>query len=87
MNQPSLSHPVLRGASRVPARSGIVPQSIACVTGTVENGAICVDLPIIGKKCINVGLNIANGLSASVCLESIFPPKVCANVLGQQFCL
>lgn len=66
---------------------GIEPQSIACVTGTIENGSICVDLPFLGKKCIDVGLNFVNGLSASVCLESLFPPKVCANVAGSRFCI
>ncbi|WP_147426732.1 hypothetical protein [Trinickia fusca] len=83
MNLPLQSRPVARRERQM----GILPQSVACVHGTVENGAVCVNLPIIGKKCIDVGLHFANGLSASVCLERIFPPKVCAEVAGSRFCI
>jgi hypothetical protein len=67
--------------------SGLLPQSVACVNGSIQNGSICVDLPVVGRKCIPVGTHVADGVSASVCLERVFPPKVCAHVLGNQFCL
>ncbi len=82
---PMQTQPVQR-SSRAPA-GGVLPQSVACVTGAVENGSICVNLPVVGKKCVNVGTHFADGATASVCLETLFPPKVCAHVMGSQFCL
>jgi len=88
MALPVQTQPVERSTHRpaAPAR-GVQPQSVACVTGSVENGSICVNLPMVGKKCVAVGTHVADGASASVCLEQVFPLKVCAHVMGSQFCL
>ncbi len=88
MTSPLLSQPIDRLPSHraVPVQ-GVRPQAVACVTGSVEDGAICVQLPFVGKKCLKVGANFANGLTASVCLERIFPPQVCAHIGGSKFCL
>lgn len=41
-----------------------------CVTATVENGQICIDLPLgLGHKCISIPTKFGDGTKAQACLD------------------
>lgn len=65
---------------------GELSVSAGCIKVTVEDGQICLQIPVIGKKCINVSKLLPNGTAAEACLHicGIFPPgaKVTLSVAG-----
>lgn len=86
MRVPELSRPVNRSAARAAPRpfAGVGPQSIVCVTGSCTSTQCCVDLPVIGKKCIPNPLHVG-GVAVKACLEKIFPhPQACFFVNGKK---
>jgi hypothetical protein len=67
MKLPTQSQPVQRQvSSTVAAAPGIQAQNL-CVTATVQNGQVCVNLPIIGQECFGNLPSWLNGQSVSVC--------------------
>ena len=41
-----------------------------CITATVENGQICIDLPLgLGHKCISIPTKFGDGTKAQACLD------------------
>ncbi len=40
-----------------------------CITVSIENGQVCIDLPIVGKKCIPIPLPFPSGTSAQACID------------------
>lgn len=40
-----------------------------CISVTVGNHQICLNLPIVGKHCIPVPVNLPNGTAAQACLS------------------
>jgi hypothetical protein len=63
---------------------GATPQSIACVTGTCTAQQCCVDVPVIGKRCIPNPLGMG-GATAKACLERLLPrPRACFYVNNQK---
>lgn len=84
MNIPHLSAPALRNDLAVrPAVGAVTPSLEACGTATYDNGTVCGELPIIGKKCFHIGgPNIS--ATAKVCVSpSFFPPGITACVYVQ----
>jgi hypothetical protein len=55
-----------------------------CVSVTVENGQICLNLPIVGSKCLPVPNWCPNGTAAQACLSICYtwgiPTGVTATV-------
>jgi hypothetical protein len=62
----------------------------ACVSIVVQNGQVCIDLPVVGTKCLPVTLPIPSGTAASACISMCkkwgIPSGACVTVsaLGQQ---
>lgn len=79
MRLPEQTKPVDRTVS--PARLLLAPGITAadvCIGVTYDDGKICADFPIIGKKCIHIsGLPSGSG-SAKACVSYKFPD--CANI-------
>lgn len=41
-----------------------------CISVTVEDNKICIDLPLgLGKHCISIPVNVPNGTAAQACLK------------------
>ncbi len=40
-----------------------------CISVTIENHKICLNLPVVGKKCITIPINLPNGTAAQACLS------------------
>lgn len=81
MNIPSLSPPVLRNDRAAQLSiGGVMPSFEACIGGSYENGNVCGDLPIIGKKCFHIG-GPSITAAARICVTgSVFPPSLRACV-------
>ncbi len=82
MKLPQLSAPVHRTASaHALAASGISPAE--CVSVVVQNGQICLDLPVVGNECISVPIP-GSGTLAQACIDLCttlgFPTGVCVSV-------
>lgn len=45
-------------------------QMNACVNASYENGQLCVQVPILGKRCITVSLPVPNNSTVSVCMST-----------------
>ena len=59
-----------------------------CVNVAVENGKLCLRLPIgIGNVCVDIPDVIPNGTVAEACIELGFPAcvKLTVKALGQTF--
>ncbi len=55
-----------------------------CVTASIENGKVCINLPLLGKKCFSVPGLPAIGSAQVCCDPSFFPPGAtcCVSVGG-----
>lgn len=51
------------------ASSGELSISAGCITVSVENHQICLNLPIVGKKCFPIPSWIPNGAKLQACLS------------------
>ena len=40
-----------------------------CISVTVENGKVCLSLPVVGKECLPIPSTIPNGTAAEACLS------------------
>ncbi|AWK85775.1 hypothetical protein [Azospirillum thermophilum] len=70
---------------------GVLPSSgDTCITATISNGQACINLPILGQKCISVPSWIPSGTLASLCAKLCttgpLPTGACvtATVAGKQ---
>lgn len=80
--------PVQSGDVLPSSRSGVRPSFGFCVSVTVQNGQVCVDIPIFGKHCISLPISLPSGTAAQACVSScgFFPTGACVTVtaLGHQ---
>ncbi len=72
-----------------PAMGGVTPSLKECLTVTVQNGQVCLDIPVVGKHCISLPVPLPEGTSAQACIEtcgSFIPTGACVTVsaLGHQ---
>lgn len=52
-----------------------------CLSVTVENNEICLELEGVGETCIPLPLSVPNGTVAQACLDiEYWPPGVCVTV-------
>ncbi len=81
MYQPHHAAPVLRNVTQQPMASSVVPN--ACVSVTVQNGKACLDLPIVGKQCIDVPSWVPNfsiiEACADICTTWGIPTGACVS--------
>jgi hypothetical protein len=75
----------LRAVTEVPANAGPVSLHAGCVSVTVRNHRICLNLPLgFGSHCLPIPLHVPNGTAASVCLNICtflgVPTGVCVRV-------
>jgi len=90
MNLPIQAAPVGRLSQFGPSRSrGIEPNF--CVNVVVNGqGQVCVDIPVLGQKCIPLHTPLPSGTAASACVDICktwgIPSGACITVtaLGQQ---
>lgn len=60
-----------------------------CISVTVDNGQVCLNLPIVGSVCLPIPLPVPSGTAAQACLDVCttwgIPTgvKVTISVLGQ----
>ena len=84
---PQLSAPAGTAPSATAPRKGVAPSApSACVQTTYQNGTVCVNVPVLGQKCVSIpGLPSGSG-TAQVCATYLFPSsaKICATVAGLQ---
>lgn len=70
-------------------QSPIVQEFNACVSVTIQNGQVCLNVPIFGSICIPIPLPFPNGTAAEACIDLCkrfgIPcgVKVTVSVLGQ----
>ena len=85
MNLPIQSQPVNRQKTFIATPAEGVNPSI-CVGGSVSGRQICVNVPVLGRKCITSPIPIPAGASVRACTCNHFgvPTGVCidANVAG-----
>ncbi|MGR0482955.1 MAG: hypothetical protein ACTFAL_16560 [Candidatus Electronema sp. V4] len=78
---PTLSPSVARGNSYHHVGLSVVPN--ACVSVAVQNGKACLDLPIVGKQCIDVPSWVPNfsiiEACADICTTWGFPTGACVS--------
>jgi hypothetical protein len=92
MRLPQLAQPVLRAgsSSHVIAAVQHSGASGACVTVTVNNGKVCLNVPVVGSVCIPVPSFIPSGTAVSACIDVCtkwyVPTGACVSVtaFGQQ---
>ena len=82
MSNPVQAQPVTRSLSAGRARQGGVHASLCVSANCTAGGQCCANIPVVGNFCIGNPLPI--GGSASCCIQSYFPPKVCCSLNGQQ---
>jgi hypothetical protein len=71
MQIPIQSQPVLRNSVRRSINDkGVVPS--ACANITIKNGQACLNLPVVGSKCIRVPNRVPNGTVASACTSTCY---------------
>lgn len=86
MNLPIQAKPVSRTmiAAEVPTE-GINPS--VCVGGSVNGNQICVNIPILGRKCVTVPIRLPVGASVQGCTCSKWGipcgVKITASVAGR----
>lgn len=75
MRLPQLAQPVLRAtsSSHVIAAVQYSSTSGACVTVTVNNGRVCLSIPVVGSVCIPVPSFLPNGTAVSACIDVCTP--------------
>lgn len=71
------------------SRAGIRPSISFCASVSVQNGQVCVNIPILGTKCIPIPLPLPSGTAAQACVStcgSWIPTGACITVtaLGKQ---
>ncbi|WP_137132232.1 hypothetical protein [Rhizobium sp. FY34] len=81
--------PVQSGGVLPSSRSGVRPSFGFCVSVTVQNGQVCVDIPIFGKYCVSIPVPLPPGTAAQACVSSCgswIPTGACVTVtaLGHQ---
>jgi len=72
-------------ARRARSDSGITPQACSgplCVTGTVQNNQLCINVPVFGQACFPGLPSWLNGQSVSVCYS--FPATACLCYQGSE---
>jgi hypothetical protein len=90
MRTPIQAHPVFRNspaagrgvAALLAAR--IAPSDLSlCATATVDNGQACINVPVLGQKCISGVPAMFNGqsakLCASICTHHLKPIGACVT--------
>ncbi len=61
---------VSSGATVGPAMDdGHLALSAGCVSVTVENGKVCLNLPVVGKECLPIPAIFPNGTAAEACIS------------------
>jgi hypothetical protein len=92
MKLPQLVRPVLRTTTGVQVITIAQHANLsdACVTLTVNNGKVCLNVPVVGSVCIPVPSFIPSGTAVSACIDVCtkwyVPTGACVTVtaLGQQ---
>jgi hypothetical protein len=60
----------LTAQSALPAGGGHVAVAAQCISVTVENNQVCINLPLgLGKHCLPLPVSIPNGTAAEACLD------------------
>ena len=83
---PVQSAPVSEGAF---TSAGVLPSDF-CVNLGIQNGRVCLSIPVIGNVCVPVSTGLPNGTAASACVSVCtkwgIPTGACVTVtaLGQQ---
>jgi hypothetical protein len=80
MNLPIQSKPVNRQSTASAAALNDAVNPSVCVGGSVNGRKICVNLPVIGTKCINSPISLPVGASVRACTCSHWGVPTGANV-------
>jgi hypothetical protein len=92
MRLPQLAQPVLRTRAGAQVIAAVQHSSVggACISVTVNNGKVCLNVPVVGSVCIPVPKFIQDGTAASACIDVCtkmgVPTGACVSVtvLGEQ---
>lgn len=68
-NQYNPAELAAKGAKADLADDGHLRIGAQCISVTVEDGKICLNLPIVGKHCLPIPSIIPNGTAAEACLS------------------
>jgi hypothetical protein len=71
MQLPIQAQPVSRNSVRQSINDKAVTPS-ACADVTIEGGQACLNLPVVGSKCIKVPDWVPNGTVASACTSTCY---------------
>lgn len=72
------------------SRNGVRPSISFCASVSVQNGQVCVSIPILGDICIPIPISLPSGTAVQACVSTCdrfgIPLGACITVtaLGQQ---
>lgn len=73
------------------SRNGVRPSISFCASVSVQNGKVCVSIPVLGEICIPIPLTLPSGTAAQACVSTCdilggIPTGACITVtaLGHQ---
>lgn len=91
MNIPNQAAPVMRNTSSASFSQAGITESDFCTAVVVNNnGQVCVNIPVLGQKCIPLSTPLPHGTAASACVHVCtkfgLPTGACITVtaLGHQ---
>ncbi len=90
MRQPILASPIYRNPLFLPTAPAQQVNASECVSVSVRDGKVCLDLPVVGSICLPIPIPVPSGTAAQACIDVCthmgIPTGACVNVsvLGQK---